>query len=240
MDFEVYSGAGGFVNAGIVSLTNGKVGVIDALALEDDARELARRAKAKGPVEMVIITHEHGDHLAACPAFDCPIISSTAARDVIMAAPPEAGFTNPPSITFKDELLLHLGEEIIVRRFGGHCPGESVVYFPERKLLFTGDLVFNRTLPWMGQADFKQWLSALRELAAWGVDILVPGHGPVGGKELLTTQAAVLEEFMGEVNVLRRAGESEDAMVDHFLKKYDAPQARSSMIRASLARVPEQ
>jgi len=131
-------------------------------------------------------------------------------------------------------MSIHLGERIDLRLFGGHCPGASVIYFPERKLLFTGDLVFNGRMPYMGQADFATWTSALSELSTWDVEQVVPGHGPVGGKNILDIQREWLEQFVADVNALNLIGEDEDGIYQRLLQKHQVPNRWQEMLRRAI------
>lgn len=185
---------GQMVNASVVLLSQGAL-VIDTSVNPEGAQELVIEAAKYGEVLYVINTHEHGDHLAGNNLFSCPIISSTQAREQML----KSSLASLPTLTFSQELELHLSERVILKHFGGHCPGAAVVYFPERRLLFSGDLVFAGRMPYMGQADFRHWLDALAGLETWDVNMVVPGHGPQGGKELLTQQRQWLESYIGDV-----------------------------------------
>ena len=53
-----------------------------------------------------------------------------------------------------------------------------MVYVPKLRMLFAGDLVFRGRAPFVGQADSGHWITALDELLAFPIDLVVPGHGP--------------------------------------------------------------
>ena len=53
-----------------------------------------------------------------------------------------------------------------------------MVYVPKLRMLFAGDLVFRGRVPFVGQADSGHWITALDELLAFPIDLVVPGHGP--------------------------------------------------------------
>ncbi len=235
----VYSGAQGVVNSTIVPLLNEKLLIVDTLASEADAEELRLKAEALGEVTCVINTHEHGDHLAGNKLFACPIISSAPAREAMVRMAESGVPVRLPDVDFSDRMSMYLGERIELRLFGGHCPGATVVHFPERKLLFTGDLVFNGRMPYMGQADFDTWIAALKELATWDVVQVVPGHGPVGGKEILDSQRQWLEQFMAEVRALRLIGGSAEEIFERLLPKYEVPDRWHDMLRRAILLVKD-
>ncbi len=71
-----------------------------------------------------------------------------------------------------------------------HSPDNLVVYFPQKKLLFGGCMVKSiqsSNLGFTGDADMEQWPVSLKKvLAKFGnARIVVPGHGPAGGTELI-------------------------------------------------------
>ena len=54
-----------------------------------------------------------------------------------------------------------------------------MVYRPGEKVLFAGDLVFRSRVPYVGQADSRQWILALEKLLGFDAAAIVPGHGPI-------------------------------------------------------------
>jgi glyoxylase-like metal-dependent hydrolase (beta-lactamase superfamily II) len=85
-----------------------------------------------------------------------------------------------PSLTFTDELRIHLGKrEVRVLFLGrGNTTGDGVVYVPDAKLVATGDLVVH-PIPYAFGSFFGEWPKTLDALLALDADVLVPGHGPV-------------------------------------------------------------
>jgi len=226
---------GKFVNASIVRTTQGVV-VIDTAATKEEAEEVYSEATRQGKVLFVINTHEHFDHLAGNLLFHCPIISSSRARNE-MKKSPQLDIIALPTITFDKTLTLHLGERVEVTHFGGHCLGASVVYFPARKLLLVGDLVFNGRIPYVGAADFTTWINALHELETWDADIVVPGHGPVGGKEILVAQRLWLESFIEKVRALNATGLSRESIFAELLNHYTVIERWHPMLHSAISTI---
>lgn len=83
--------------------------------------------------------------------------------------------------------LTYGGEQLEVRYPGpGHSPDNMVAWFPARKLLFGGCLVLGRDrLGYTEDADLARWPAAVRALQKLQPAVVVPGHGAVGGPELL-------------------------------------------------------
>lgn len=223
------------VNASVIPLPEGVL-VIDTSVDGEGAREVFAAARKLGRVIYVINTHEHGDHLAGNTLFSCPIISSAKAREGMVRAK-AAGL---PTITFSQEMELYLSEPVFLRHFGGHSPGTAAVYFPGRKLLFTGDLVFAGRAPYMGEAVFLRWLEALGTMETWDVETVVPGHGPQGGKELLAEQRRWLEEYIEKVLNWFDEGLSPQGMQDRAQALFPVPEHWQAMLAKSFQLVRDQ
>jgi len=112
----------------------------------------------------------------------------------------------PPHITFDSELTLDMGDATIVLEFaGGHSPGTILIYSVEDRILFTGDNVEGQ-IPFFGQAHYGQWKDALKRMMAMDIDVVVPGHGPVAGIEMVETYHTFFNELEDEVRKLHDRG----------------------------------
>lgn len=232
--FKVYTDANGTVNSTIIPIGEHGVVVVDTQATVAGGKEVLEQLD--GELLFLFNTHEHHDHIGGNSLFGCRIISSTATREAMLENDISEGL---PNCHFNHQLHMHIGgEDIRLQHFGGHCPGASVMYMPRKKMLLTGDLVFNGRAPWMGQADFPVWIAALRELATWDVETVVPGHGPVGGRELLQQQQTMLESFVADIQEWRAAGGNEDQLVELAAAKYAVKRDWYNMLRLAFKRVP--
>ena len=75
----------------------------------------------------------------------------------------------------------------LVTKGSGHTESDLILYLPDEKILFTGDLVFNECHPYLGHGNFeklKTWLDYLNELE---VNTIIPGHGQKGDKALISS-----------------------------------------------------
>lgn len=87
-----------------------------------------------------------------------------------------------PNRLFDQEQVLRLGDtEIRILHFqGGHTPGDSMVWLPQSKVLFSGDLVYvDRLLGIIPVSNTKQWLASFEALEKLKPQRIVPGHGGV-------------------------------------------------------------
>lgn len=118
----------------------------------------------------------------------------------------------PPNITIDDSMTVYQtvnggGREIQILHFGrGHTGGDVVVFLPEEKIVFTGDLMVP-FIPYMGDAHVDEWPAALERLKALDFDTLLPGHGPiVQGKERIDFLQAYLRDLWSNTDALKRQG----------------------------------
>ena len=106
-----------------------------------------------------------------------------------------------PFLTFADRLTLWADDlrcELLFAGAPAHTTNDVVAWVPERRLLFTGDLVFNGGTPFVLMGTVTGWLRALGRLRALAPATIVPGHGPVCGPEVLDEVESYLR-FVQEV-----------------------------------------
>jgi glyoxylase-like metal-dependent hydrolase (beta-lactamase superfamily II) len=84
----------------------------------------------------------------------------------------------PPTRTFDDRLELSPGIELLTFG-GGHTDSDAVLHLTDRGVLLTGDLLFARIHPWIGDGHPEHWLEILERLESLGAETVVPGHGEV-------------------------------------------------------------
>ena len=99
-----------------------------------------------------------------------------------------------PDTTFTDRLTLRLGELTVeLSRVGpAHTASDVVAWVPRRGVLFTGDVAWSGVTPYVLMGSVEGSLRALAELRGLGPEIVVPGHGPAGGPEVLDATEAYL------------------------------------------------
>ena len=201
-----------WVNTAGFLQSDGEVLVIDTCSTAARAGAFATEVgrRAPGVVRRLVNTHSHGDHTYGNAAFQNAVIfghDSTRAEvlaDRVREMPPGIWEPNPdwgsmpispPTVTFASQLTMHVGRlrvEVIYIGTAAHTRGDVVVWIPEHRVLYAGDLVFNGGTPMMMGGSVVGALDALKTLRSFDADVLVAGHGtPVRGTEvvaLLNTQ----------------------------------------------------
>jgi cyclase len=171
---------------------------IDSCATERRTRAYqdAIAAITPAPVRTVINTHHHGDHtFGNCMFPGASIVAHERARaEAIAFGPPRdlpfwdgpdwGNLTlDPPFVTFTDELAVHAGDlRAQVRHVGtaAHTTNDSIIWIPERSVLFCGDLIFNGGTPFLLMGSVAGAIVVLEQvLRPLGAQITVPGHGQV-------------------------------------------------------------
>jgi glyoxylase-like metal-dependent hydrolase (beta-lactamase superfamily II) len=108
-----------------------------------------------------------------------------------------------PHETYEGKTELDLGGRTVeLHEFGGaHTRGDQIVLLPAESVLFTGDLVENRFFPILfgDVANGPVWIETLDRLEGLGANTVVPGHGEVGGPELIRDVRAYLVDVRDEV-----------------------------------------
>lgn len=113
------------------------------------------------------------------------------------------------------------GRKVELRTWGlAHTRGDQVVWLPEEKVVFAGDLAEERIFPifpWFppndADLDAARWAKILAELEGWKPKVVVPGHGSVGGTEILATVREYMTDLGIRVAAERKAGRDADAIV---------------------------
>ncbi|MGH7075154.1 MAG: MBL fold metallo-hydrolase [Stellaceae bacterium] len=89
-----------------------------------------------------------------------------------------------PTRTFTGETTLAVGaKEIQLHQFGpAHTRGDLVVYVPQDRVAYAGDILFIEGHPiiWAGPVD--NWIEACDRMLGWDLETVVPGHGPITDK----------------------------------------------------------
>ncbi len=116
-----------------------------------------------------------------------------------------------PVTTFEDRLTLHYGntQAQLLHHGPAHTLGDSMVYFADSKVLFTGDLAFFYATP-LCRGHMPNWVQICEIIREMDVELVVPGHGPVGGKQELQDMQEYLEFMVSQTRNAFENGLSEE------------------------------
>jgi len=236
-NLHMISGEGGNV---AVLVTDEGVVLVDDMFDRNHADILAQvRSITDKPLRYVVNTHQHDDH-AGGDLKMLPIAEVIAHQNVrknlehIKQPYYEDTPGTPiglPRLTFSDQLSIHLGgKEVRAYYFGrGHTSGDAIIYFPELRVIHTGDLFLGgrfggRTEPgkprgvniyvdYAQGGSFVDWSRTLERTLALDFDTAIPGHGPVSTKANVETFKADLELMRARLAQLIKQGTRKDELV---------------------------
>src|SRR5438105_12745645 len=190
------------------------------------------------PIRYVLDTHHHGDHAYGNMVFadaGASIVAQTNCARLLRVNGPEefkqAGkpptgrkdvaesSLKPPSVVFDDKLVLDDGKQRVEFLFLGHAhtSGDAFAYLPRQKLLCTGDACVNGAYNFMGHSDSASWIRVLERAQQLDVKLVLPGHGPIAGRDLLERQKRYFIELRNEV----RKGIQADKNIDDVINSID-------------------
>lgn len=186
------------VNSGLVETGPGVV-IIDALMTAEDGETLAGHASDLGQTRFLVYTHHHPDHIGGSSAIEAgEVVASVGTLRMLETdlSRPVVPAPRMPSLAFGSDFVIRGETELRLSVWGGHSPGSTVVWVPEDRCLFTGDLVFRGRPPFLVAAEPDRWLAALDSLQGLDAEVIVPGHGDAGGPEVLREQRRWFDEFI--------------------------------------------
>jgi glyoxylase-like metal-dependent hydrolase (beta-lactamase superfamily II) len=223
--------------AGAVSMLEGQGGNIgvsageDGILIVDDQFEpLAEKIRAAldklgtGGPRFLVNTHWHGDHTGGNKVFgqQASIVAQDNVRarlmhpnEVMGRTPDPAPAVALPRITFADSVTLHWnGEDVAVIHFPhGHTDGDSVVAFTRSKVIHLGDHFFTGRFPFIDLGSGGDVQGYTRNVAAMLAAIpadwkVIPGHGPLAGRDELAAFHDMLVKVTDIVRERLAAGQS--------------------------------
>ena len=212
--------AEGDPNTGIV-IGDDSVMVLDTQATPIMARDVIAKIRTvtDKPIQYVVMSHYHAVRVLGASGYGAEqIIASQDTYDLIVERG-EQDFKSElerfprlfsgvesvpgltwPTMTFKGEMTVWMGKrEVRLMQLGrGHTKGDTVIWLPREKVLFSGDLVEYGATPYTGDAYLGDWPQTLERLAQLQPVALVPGRG-----DALTTPELCVEAIEGTKSFLR-------------------------------------
>jgi cyclase len=103
-----------------------------------------------------------------------------------------------PDATIGDRLTLH-GERRraeLIALAPAHTPGDLAMDLPDDHVILTGDVVVNRTVPYVQDGNVESWLGVLARLRTLRPATVLPGHGQVGDAATIDSMEAMLSALL--------------------------------------------
>ena len=212
-------------NAGFVVTDDGVV-VVDALGtlpLGEALLKAIRKVTDK-PIRRVIVTHYHADHfygLEPLKKAGADVWAHVAGREYLLGGEGARRLEQRARDLFpwvepgmkliaadrwleRDEAFTQGGVRFELHHLGpAHSPEDLIVVLPGEGVIFSGDILFAGRIPFVGEADSRQWLARIERLLAMKPVLMVTGHGPVSrepAKDLALTREYLLflRQVMGK------------------------------------------
>ena len=177
------TGSGG--NVGVRVTGDGVIVIDDKFEQNYDEIMANIQSVTDEPVKYVLNTHHHGDHSGGNTRFAdiAQVIAHKNAR-TNMLRNDQAG---PPSVIFAYETAVFLGDvEVQAHHMGrGHTNGDSVIYFPDLRVVHGGDLLntTNVFIDFNNGGSFLDWVDTLDNILALDFVMAIPGHGDLMTKD---------------------------------------------------------
>ena len=131
-----------------------------------------------------------------------------------------------PDLTTDKDLTVWLGSrKVVVRTVLGHTGGDLIVYVPDAKVLFTGDLLWRKAPPNLIDGSVKEWTATDAGFASMpdaAQIVYVPGHGDVADVRDVKDFRAYLLDLRRLVEEGRKAGLKGDALAQQVTPKLKA------------------
>jgi cyclase len=232
--FTVVHGQGevGVSNATFVVEGNRAL-VVDTMTFPEMTEGMVDQLRRHGArVDLVLNTHHHIDHIGGNQVFaGAHIIAHPASIQAVQRLGLPAPIYDRLMPQFRGrfaDLSLVIPEPLQEHAlpFGGaqlftftpaHTPADVAVWFPDARVLLTGDICFIGVTPLSVNGLISTWIAALDTLIALKPNVVVPGHGPVG----TLADLVALRDYFAAVERLGRKAAAEDISLQETLAAFD-------------------
>jgi glyoxylase-like metal-dependent hydrolase (beta-lactamase superfamily II) len=160
------------------------------------------------PIKYVINSHHHADHAGGDANFInlTEIIAHRNVRENMLRNN-QAG---APRVVFDDRMSVFLGGvEARAIHFGrGHTNGDSVIYFPDLRVVHTGDLIIDG-MPYIDYGNGGtglEWPRTLEKILTLDFDVVIPGHGRLLTRKDVQDNITALDKMNGKMAELVKSG----------------------------------
>ncbi len=202
--------------------------VIDAKTAPESAKQMTTeiRKLTPKPIKFVLLTHSDGDHVSGLDGFpkDVTVVSHHQTRkdmEGVQAFQDTSKRSYLPRLTFSKKMKLYSGGKVIkLYHFGpAHTSGDAVIYFPDERVAFLGDLLFIGRDPLIHRhknGSSFGLVKTLKSILKLDADTFVHGHGDIASPADIKGLIKSLEEKQAKIRVLIKEGKSLDEIKKTF------------------------
>lgn len=228
--------------------------LVDMPLKPDDGRDWIGQLVITGRPKYLALLDQHPDRALGMRAFDYPIVSHEATMQAMRGWPDAfKGSAKPiggeadslkrvtgvhkaiPSISFDEELKLHLGDrEVLFWHRPGPTAGSMWVVLPDAKIVFVGDTVTVSEPPYVGDADIDGWIESLDELRsnAFNSYLIISGRDGSVDRAAVNSMARFVRKIPVRLERIKKKGDPDaaDSVAKGLLKDYKVPTARRDLV----------
>ena len=241
--YTITAGEGVDSNTTFIITKEGVI-VIDTRPTPTEAKKvLAEIRKLTAlPIVYTINTHYHGDHTFGNQVFknSKTIIAHKNVRNKLIESGQkhlslfktfglpgidEVEIT-PPNIIYEKEMEIWLGEYRLQLLYHGkgHTDGDTIIYIDQLRTVITGDLVFNKKIPYTADSYIDDWIDSLKYIELLKNETVIPGHGPIGERTTIISMKHYLmnlkELVLAQLKDKKTLKETQEIVEPILRKKY--------------------
>ena len=241
--YTITAGEGVDSNTTFIITKEGVI-VIDTRPTPAEARKVLAeiRKLTTLPIVYTINTHYHGDHTFGNQIFknSKTIIAHKNVRNRLIESGQEhlslfktfglPGIDEveitPPNIIYEKEMEIWLGEYRLQLLYHGkgHTDGDTIIYIDQLRTVITGDLVFNKKIPYMADSYIDDWIASLKYIELLKNETVIPGHGPIGERTTIIAMKHYLmnlrELVLAQLKDNKTLKEAQEIVEPILRKKY--------------------
>lgn len=219
------------------------------------------RAITKKPIRFVFDTHHHGDHAYGNQIWaDAGAVLVAHSGVIEEMKKYETGLfgdkpgrweeaaqgrkdvarskLKAPSLLYNKDLILDDRKmRVELLHFGvAHTHGDGFAWLPKQGILFTGDACVNGPFNYAGDGSITEWIDTLERAKQLKPRLVCPGHGPIGGPEMIENQQAYFKALHAAVKKLvdaKKTPEEVKAEVERIKGELDAQEPIRKYLSAS-------
>ncbi len=218
---NLYMVTGGGANT-LIRVTDAGLIVVDTKNPGDENyRRLMEEigSVSKLPVKYVFNTHHHPDHVGNNQRFidaGAQVVALDALKSRMASDPRTKDIPGLPTVTFaRDYTLKFGGAEVEAHSFGrGHTGDDTMVYFPDLKVVMVSDQITNATpiVDFANGGSAVEWTQILDGVLKLDFDMAIPGRGEPKSRAEVQAYRTAFGTFISRASDAIKAGATKDTL----------------------------